>query len=215
MERGVASLGWCASSAATSVPAASPSWPSSRSGPWRFSAVSVWREAHHDDASDLERVDAIVVLGRGPVRRDAVAGVRRAPRPRRPCSTSRDRAGVVFVLGANQPGRSLDRGGGRPRLPDRAGSADGVGRRGSRRAHVVHELARGGRSRDATGRDGRRVPRVRPVAQRAHPAYGRGPGHRGPCVGDVDLGRPHRGSPPAQGTFARRSPTCTTSSTGH
>ena len=28
-----------------------------------FSAVTVWREAHHDDARDHDRVDAIVVLG--------------------------------------------------------------------------------------------------------------------------------------------------------
>lgn len=68
-----------------------------------FSAVTVWREAHHDDASDLERVDAIVVLG--------AAQYDGTPSPvfagrldHAALLFEQGRAGVVFVLGAGQPG---------------------------------------------------------------------------------------------------------------
>jgi uncharacterized SAM-binding protein YcdF (DUF218 family) len=68
-----------------------------------LSAVTVWREAHHDDASDLEQVDAIVVLG--------AAQYDGAPSPvfegRLDHATllyEQGRADVVFVLGAKQPG---------------------------------------------------------------------------------------------------------------
>lgn len=68
-----------------------------------FSAVTVWREAHHDDASDLERVDAIVVLG--------AAQYDGTPSPvfegrldHAALLYEQDRADVVFVLGANLPG---------------------------------------------------------------------------------------------------------------
>lgn len=67
------------------------------------SAVTVWREAHHDDASDLDRVDAIVVLG--------AAQYDGTPSPvfegrldHAALLYEQDRADVVFVLGANLPG---------------------------------------------------------------------------------------------------------------
>lgn len=68
-----------------------------------LSAVIVWRAAHHDDASDIEHVDAIVVLGAAqydgtpsPVfrqRLDHAALLYRQGRAER-----------VMVLGGNQPG---------------------------------------------------------------------------------------------------------------
>lgn len=68
-----------------------------------FSAVTVWREAHHDDASDLERVGAIVVLG--------AAQYDGTPSPvfagrldHAALLFEQGRAGVVLVLGANRPG---------------------------------------------------------------------------------------------------------------
>lgn len=68
-----------------------------------FSAVTVWREAHHDDARDQDRVDAIVVLG--------AAQYDGTPSPvfagrldHAALLFEQGRAGTVFVLGANQPG---------------------------------------------------------------------------------------------------------------
>jgi uncharacterized SAM-binding protein YcdF (DUF218 family) len=68
-----------------------------------FSAVMVWREAHHDDARDRDRVDAIVVLG--------AAQYDGTPSPvfagrldHAALLFEQGRAGTVFVLGANQPG---------------------------------------------------------------------------------------------------------------
>jgi vancomycin permeability regulator SanA len=68
-----------------------------------FSAATVWREAHHDDASDLDRADAIVVLG--------AAQYDGTPSPvfegrldHAALLFEQGRAGVVFVLGGNQPG---------------------------------------------------------------------------------------------------------------
>ena len=67
------------------------------------SAVIVWREAHHDDASDIATVDAIVVLGAAQYDGD--------PSPlfegRLDHATllfGQDRAPSVIVLGANRPG---------------------------------------------------------------------------------------------------------------
>ena len=68
-----------------------------------FSAVTVWREAHHDDARDHDLVDAIVVLG--------AAQYDGTPSPvfagrldHAALLFEQGRAGTVFVLGANQPG---------------------------------------------------------------------------------------------------------------
>jgi vancomycin permeability regulator SanA len=68
-----------------------------------FSAVTVWREAHHDDASDLERVDAIVVLGAAQY--DGVPSPVFAGRlDHAVLLFEQGRADVVIVLGGNQPG---------------------------------------------------------------------------------------------------------------
>lgn len=68
-----------------------------------LSAVTVWREAHHDDASEFDRADAIVVLG--------AAQYDGTPSPvfagrldHAALLFEQDRAGLVFVLGSNQPG---------------------------------------------------------------------------------------------------------------
>jgi vancomycin permeability regulator SanA len=68
-----------------------------------FSAVTVWRAAHHDDASELDRADAIVVLGAAQY--DGVPSpVFEARLDHAALLFEQERAGVVFVLGANQPG---------------------------------------------------------------------------------------------------------------
>jgi vancomycin permeability regulator SanA len=68
-----------------------------------YSAATVWREAHHDDASDLDRAGAIVVLG--------AAQYDGTPSPvfagrldHAALLFEQGRADVVFVLGAKQPG---------------------------------------------------------------------------------------------------------------
>lgn len=84
-----------------------------------FSAVTVWREAHHDDASDIERVDAIVVLG--------AAQYDGTPSPvfagrldHAALLYEQGRADVIFVLGANLPGdRTTEAEAGRQYLIDR------------------------------------------------------------------------------------------------
>ena len=68
-----------------------------------FSAITVWRAAHHDDASELDRADAIVVLGAAQY--DGVPSpVFEARLDHAALLFGQDRADVVFVLGANQPG---------------------------------------------------------------------------------------------------------------
>jgi vancomycin permeability regulator SanA len=66
-------------------------------------AIVVWRAAHHDDASDIERLDAIVVLG--------AAQYDGEPSPvfagrldHAALLYSQARADRVFVLGGSQPG---------------------------------------------------------------------------------------------------------------
>ena len=84
--------------------AGSPCWPWLPSPPFPFSAVTVRREAHHDDVRDHDRVDVIVVPGA--VQYDGT------PSPGSPAASitlallfEQGRAGTVFVLGAqNQPG---------------------------------------------------------------------------------------------------------------
>jgi uncharacterized SAM-binding protein YcdF (DUF218 family) len=68
-----------------------------------LSAVKVWSEAHHDDASEVDRADVIVVLG--------AAQYDGTPSPifegrldHAALLFEQDRADIVFVLGANQPG---------------------------------------------------------------------------------------------------------------
>lgn len=84
-----------------------------------FSAITVWREAHHDDASDIERVDAIVVLG--------AAQYDGTPSPvfagrldHAALLFDQDRADLVIVLGANRPGdRTTEAEAGRTYLVER------------------------------------------------------------------------------------------------
>ena len=84
-----------------------------------FSAITVWREAHHDDASDIDRVDAIVVLG--------AAQYDGTPSPvfagrldHAALLFDQDRADVVIVLGANRPGdRTTEAEAGRAYLVER------------------------------------------------------------------------------------------------
>ncbi len=67
------------------------------------SGVVVWRAAHHDDASDVETVDAIAVLGAAQY--DGVPSpVFRGRLDHAALLFQQGRAGKVFVLGANQPG---------------------------------------------------------------------------------------------------------------
>lgn len=67
------------------------------------SALVVWRAAHHDDASDVERADAIAVLGAAQY--DGVPSpVFRGRLDHAALMFGQGRAGKVFVLGANQPG---------------------------------------------------------------------------------------------------------------
>jgi len=84
-----------------------------------FSAFTVWREAHHDDARDVERVDAIVVLGAAQY--DGVPSpVFEGRLDHAALLFEQERAGIVFVLGANQPGdRSTEAEAGRDYLIDR------------------------------------------------------------------------------------------------
>jgi vancomycin permeability regulator SanA len=68
-----------------------------------LSGITVWREAHHDDASDLDRADAIVVLGAAQY--DGVPSPVFAGRlDHAALLFEQGRAGVVLVLGSNQPG---------------------------------------------------------------------------------------------------------------
>lgn len=67
------------------------------------SGVVVWRAAHHDDASDVERADAIVVLG--------AAQYNGRPSPlfkgrldHALLLWQQGRAGLVLTVGSNQPG---------------------------------------------------------------------------------------------------------------
>jgi len=67
------------------------------------SGLVVWRAAHHDDASDVETVDAIAVLGAAQY--DGVPSpVFEGRLDHAVLLYEQGRAGKVFVLGANQPG---------------------------------------------------------------------------------------------------------------
>ena len=67
------------------------------------SGLVVWRAAHHDDASDVETVDAIAVLGAAQY--DGVPSpVFRGRLDHAALLFQQGRAGRVYVLGADQPG---------------------------------------------------------------------------------------------------------------
>jgi len=67
------------------------------------SALVVWRAAHHDGASDIETVDAIAVLGAAQYD-GSPSPVFRGRLDHAALLYAQDRAGKVFVLGANLPG---------------------------------------------------------------------------------------------------------------
>jgi uncharacterized SAM-binding protein YcdF (DUF218 family) len=91
-----------------------------------FSAVTVWREAHHDDASDLERADAIVVLGAAQY--DGIPSpVFEGRLDHAALLYEQGRAEVLYVLGANQPGdRTTEAEAGRDYLIAQGVAADSV-----------------------------------------------------------------------------------------
>jgi uncharacterized SAM-binding protein YcdF (DUF218 family) len=67
------------------------------------SAVTVWRAAHHDGASDVEALDAILVLGAAQYD-GTPSPVFRGRLDHAVLLFEQDRAGHILVLGANQPG---------------------------------------------------------------------------------------------------------------
>lgn len=67
------------------------------------SAVTVWRSAHHDGAADIERADAIVVLGAAQYN-GTPSPVFRGRLDHAALLYEQGRADRVMVLGANQPG---------------------------------------------------------------------------------------------------------------
>jgi uncharacterized SAM-binding protein YcdF (DUF218 family) len=91
-----------------------------------ISGIVVWRAAHHDDASDTPSVDTIAVLGAAqydgtpsPVFQGRLDHALRL--------WEQDRAGVIIVLGANQPGdRTTEAAAGRDYLIDAGVPADSV-----------------------------------------------------------------------------------------
>ena len=104
------------------------------------SGFVVWQEAHHDDASDVETADAIVVLGAAQY--DGVPSpVFQGRLDHAALLFEQDRAPTVIVLGANQPGDRYHRGRGRPGLPDRPGRSGRRGHRGPGGPHLVREPA--------------------------------------------------------------------------
>jgi uncharacterized SAM-binding protein YcdF (DUF218 family) len=68
-----------------------------------LSAVTVWRAAHHDDAADVERADAIVVLGAAQWN-GVPSPVFKGRLEHALLLFRQDRAAHVLVLGSNQPG---------------------------------------------------------------------------------------------------------------
>ena len=90
------------------------------------SGFVVWQEAHHDDASDVETADAIVVLGAAQY--DGVPSpVFQGRLDHAALLFEQERAPTVIVLGANQPGdRSTEAEAGRNYLIDQGVPAGSV-----------------------------------------------------------------------------------------
>jgi uncharacterized SAM-binding protein YcdF (DUF218 family) len=83
------------------------------------SAVIVWRAAHHDDASDVDRVHAIVVLGAAQYD-GRPSPVFRGRLDHAYLLWEQGRADTVITLGAKQPGdRTTEADAGRTYLADR------------------------------------------------------------------------------------------------
>lgn len=68
-----------------------------------WSGVVVWRSAHHDDASDVNRADAIVVLGAAQYDGDP-SPVFRERLNHAALLWDQERAGMIVTLGAKLPG---------------------------------------------------------------------------------------------------------------
>ena len=96
-------------------------------GPWSGSpAVTVWREAHHDDASDVETADAIVVLGAAQYD-GTPSPVFKGRLDHALLMYQEGRAEHVLVLGSNQPGdRTTEAASGRDYLISRGIPASAV-----------------------------------------------------------------------------------------
>jgi len=71
------------------------------------SGVVVWRAAHHDDASDVERADAIVVLGAAQYN-GTPSPVFRGRLEHAVMLWQQHRSDLVITVGSNQPGDSLE-----------------------------------------------------------------------------------------------------------
>jgi len=83
------------------------------------SGIVVWRAAHHDDAADLDRADAIVVLGAAQYNGDP-SPVLAGRLDHAVLLWRQGRADVVLTLGSNQPGdRTTEAASGRAYLIDR------------------------------------------------------------------------------------------------
>jgi len=91
-----------------------------------ISAAVVWRAAHHDDAADLDRAGAIVVLGAAQYDGDP-SPVFKGRLDHALLLWEQGRADVVLTLGSNQPGdRTTEAETGRRYLIDRGIPADRV-----------------------------------------------------------------------------------------
>jgi uncharacterized SAM-binding protein YcdF (DUF218 family) len=68
-----------------------------------LSGVAVWRAAHHDDAADTDRADAIVVLGAAQYNGEP-SPVFRGRLDHAVLLWQQGRAGTLITVGSNQPG---------------------------------------------------------------------------------------------------------------
>jgi uncharacterized SAM-binding protein YcdF (DUF218 family) len=68
-----------------------------------YSAITVWRAAHRDDASHVDRADVIVVLGAAQYNGDP-SPVLQGRLDHAVLLWRQDRAGALITVGANQPG---------------------------------------------------------------------------------------------------------------
>jgi uncharacterized SAM-binding protein YcdF (DUF218 family) len=90
------------------------------------SGVSVWRSAHHDDASEVDRADAIVVLGAAQYD-GAPSPVFRERLNHAVLLWGQGRAGMIVTLGAKQPGdRTTEAEAGREYLVTRGVPVDSI-----------------------------------------------------------------------------------------
>ena len=157
------------------------------------SGFVVWQEAHHDDASDVETADAIVVLGAAQY--DGVPSpVFQGRLDHAALLFEQERAPTVIVLGANQPGdRSTEAEAGRDYLIDQgvpAGSVIAVPE-----GHTSFESLQAAASTMQEHElesaflvsDPWHNARIERMASR--------PGDRRTRVGHLDLGRQDRGDP--------------------